>query len=174
MAEEDSFVILGTSPLPSLCSDGKSLLNDALDSIDPKTPTEEEPKANTSTPFASLTPVDNTPEQANASTNEGSLPTTLPSEQNSLAASFILGDINAEVLKVNTKLFTWPGPFKISILSAFHYRTACTRNFPVFVRCRPAPRMSSNFRQWWRNTWSWNVCDCIIHVLCYLKTASLF
>lgn len=117
MAEEDSFVILGTSPLPSLCSDGKSLLNDALDSIEPKTPTEKEPEANLTTPFASLTAVDNTPEQENASTNGGSLPTTLPSEQNSLAASFILGDINAEVLKVNTEFFTCPGPFIISILS---------------------------------------------------------
>lgn len=112
MAEEDSFVILGSSPLPSLCSDGKSLLNDALDPIEPETPTEEEPKANITTPFASLTPVDNTPElAANTSTNEGSLPTTLPSEQNSLAASFILGDVNAEVLKVNTELFTCPAPF---------------------------------------------------------------
>lgn len=100
MAEEDSFVILGSSPLPSLCSHGKSLLTDALDPEEPETKAEEETKSISTTPFASLAPVENSPGAANTSTNEGSLPATLPSGQSSLAASFILGDVNAEVLKV--------------------------------------------------------------------------
>lgn len=104
MAEEDSFVILGSSPLPSLCSNEKSLLNDALDPEEPETKAEVETKSTTTTPFDSLAPVNNSPDEANTSTNEGNLPATLPSEQNSLAASFILGDVNADVLKVKSAI----------------------------------------------------------------------
>ncbi|KAH8370977.1 hypothetical protein KR093_005842 [Drosophila rubida] len=93
MAEEDSFVILGSSPQPSLCSHGNSLLNDALhyDGIDEAVA----PRANTSAPVSL--------EQANEIThltlNESNIPATISSEPNPLAASFLMGDVKADVLK---------------------------------------------------------------------------
>ncbi|XP_017866394.1 PREDICTED: NF-kappa-B essential modulator isoform X2 [Drosophila arizonae] len=98
MAEEDSFVILGSSPLSSLCSQGGSLLTDALD----KEPTETAVEAQQNTNVKVETPAiisqpSPVPEQTNST--ESSLPTTLPSGQSSLAASFLMGEVQADVLK---------------------------------------------------------------------------
>ncbi|KAH8413818.1 hypothetical protein KR222_008838 [Zaprionus bogoriensis] len=112
MSEEESFVILGTSPLPSLRSHGSSLLHDALDSEEEELATAagEETKPNVASTSVVMNPASNTNAQTNVNeisvnsignkaSSESSLPTTLPSQPNSLAASFILGDVNADVLK---------------------------------------------------------------------------
>lgn len=96
MSEEESFVILGSSPMPSLCSHGNSLLHDALDQDGDTVDDKLKPKEN-GTPPASLSQQSNVPELTKS--NESSLPTTLPSEPNSLAASFLMGDVNPDVLK---------------------------------------------------------------------------
>lgn len=102
MSEEESFVILGSSPLPSLCSHGNSLLHDALDAHedelqhDGDKPNESESVAAS----AILIQQSNIPDLTKEQKQESSLPTTLPSEQNSLAASFLMGDVNPDVLKV--------------------------------------------------------------------------
>lgn len=101
MSEEESFVILGSSPVPSLCSRGNSLLHDALEH-DGDT-VQEKSKANETFAVASATLIQqsNIPDLTKEEQRpESSLPATLPSEQNSLAASFIMGDVTPEVLKV--------------------------------------------------------------------------
>ncbi|XP_034104354.1 NF-kappa-B essential modulator isoform X2 [Drosophila albomicans] len=100
MAEEDSFVILGSSPLPSLYSHGNSLLHDALEYDGDGNG--ETAVAATENTAAIAAPVNLNQQNEIAELtklNENSLPTTLPSEQNSLAASFLLGDVNPDVLK---------------------------------------------------------------------------
>ncbi|XP_064540321.1 NF-kappa-B essential modulator isoform X2 [Drosophila montana] len=99
MSEEDSFVILGSSPLSSLCSHGNSLLTDALDKEENGTAEEAEEIPMT---VAVETPTSSTQVSAitqKANSMEGSLPATLPSGQNSLAASFLMGEVNPDVLK---------------------------------------------------------------------------
>ncbi|KAL7736592.1 hypothetical protein ACLKA6_015230 [Drosophila palustris] len=101
MSEEESFVILGSSPLPSLCSNGNSLLHDAIEAHedelqhDGDKPNESESAAAS----AILIQQSNIPDLTKEQKQESSLPTTLPSEQNSLAASFLMGDVNPDVLK---------------------------------------------------------------------------
>ncbi|KAH8299403.1 hypothetical protein KR044_001045 [Drosophila immigrans] len=97
MAEEDSFVILGSSPLPSLYSHGNSLLHDAL-----QYDGNEDVVMESSENSASAAPVSVNQKNETADltkSNQSSLPTTLPSEQNPLAASFLMGDVNPDVLK---------------------------------------------------------------------------
>ncbi|XP_023162583.2 NF-kappa-B essential modulator isoform X2 [Drosophila hydei] len=98
MAEEDSFVILGTSPLSSICSHGNSLLTDALDKETTEKAVEAQQSADVKEEApASINQLSAIPEQMNST--ESSLPTTLPSGQSSLAASFLMGEVQADVLK---------------------------------------------------------------------------
>lgn len=102
MAEEDSFVILGTSPLSSICSHGNSLLTDALDKETTEKAVEAQQSADVKEEApASINQLSAIPEQMNST--ESSLPTTLPSGQSSLAASFLMGEVQADVLKVYIK-----------------------------------------------------------------------
>ncbi|XP_034476833.1 NF-kappa-B essential modulator isoform X2 [Drosophila innubila] len=99
MSEEESFVILGSSPVPSLCSHGNSLLHDALEH-DGDTVEETSKPNEIVAASAILIQQSNIPDLTKEEQKlESSLPTTLPSEQNSLAASFLMGDVNPDVLK---------------------------------------------------------------------------
>ncbi|XP_030388459.1 NF-kappa-B essential modulator [Scaptodrosophila lebanonensis] len=94
ISEEESFVILGSSPMPSICADGNSLLRDALEK-------EKETKE------ASVEQAENiliTSNQLSASTigakvSETTSIHTNGSAEPSLAASFLLGEVPADVLK---------------------------------------------------------------------------
>ncbi|XP_017010460.2 NF-kappa-B essential modulator isoform X2 [Drosophila takahashii] len=76
MSEEESFVILGSSPYSSLLPEGNSLVFDGLDDVQE---TKEPPVAATSMTASQV--------------DSGS------SQHQSLAASFILGEVQSEVLK---------------------------------------------------------------------------
>ncbi|XP_041447982.1 NF-kappa-B essential modulator isoform X2 [Drosophila obscura] len=83
MSEEESFVILGSSPYPSLCTDGSVLLADAMD-------VEERP----------LTQGTDGVDEPAAGSSSGPLSTSVDSDRHkSLAASFIMGEVKSDVLK---------------------------------------------------------------------------
>ncbi|EDV57073.2 NF-kappa-B essential modulator isoform X2 [Drosophila erecta] len=91
MSEEESFVILGSSPYSSLLPDG-SLGSDGLDDVQEA----NEPVASTSThpPTVNSTPVNMTAsQQQHISLDSAS------SQRQSLATSFIMGDVQSDVLK---------------------------------------------------------------------------
>ncbi|SPP74516.1 NF-kappa-B essential modulator isoform X3 [Drosophila guanche] len=84
MSKEESFVILGSSPVPSLCTDSL-LLDDAMDASDRPVPvTQESYGADVSA----------------AGSSSGPLSTSVDSDRHkSLAASFIMGEVKSDVLK---------------------------------------------------------------------------
>ncbi|KAM8711791.1 hypothetical protein ACLKA7_012319 [Drosophila subpalustris] len=87
--------------MPSLCSNGNSLLHDALEAHENELQHDGD-KANESESAAAsaiLIQQSNIPDLTKEQKQESSLPTTLPSEQNSLAASFLMDDVNPDVLK---------------------------------------------------------------------------
>ncbi|XP_068146664.1 NF-kappa-B essential modulator [Drosophila tropicalis] len=107
MSEEESFVILGSSPLPSLCADGIGALHNDKEI----TESGEECKVAPRVEPASLTQLSISSIQPKS--NENSLQTSLDknvqtketngtgSAPKSLATSFILGEINSSVLKTS-------------------------------------------------------------------------
>ncbi|XP_016974351.1 NF-kappa-B essential modulator isoform X2 [Drosophila rhopaloa] len=103
MSEEESFVILGSSPYSSLLPDGGSLafdgLDDAMESKEPiaTTSTQQNPVASTST---QQPPVESAPNSMTSSQQQQ--PKSLDSgssQHQSLAASFIMGEVQSDVLK---------------------------------------------------------------------------
>ncbi|EDW73937.2 uncharacterized protein Dwil_GK21648 [Drosophila willistoni] len=112
MSEEESFVILGSSPLPSLCADGIGLIDDALHNDKKIADIGEENKEASQVESASLTQLSVSSIQPKS--NENSLQTSLDKNvktngsngtnghaPKSLATSFILGEINSSVLKTS-------------------------------------------------------------------------
>jgi len=95
MSEEESFVILGSSPYSSLQPDVSSLVFDGLDDVQEA----KEPVASTSTqqPVAAMASA------PGSMTNSQVQPKSLDSgssQHQSLAASFIMGEVPSDVLKV--------------------------------------------------------------------------
>ncbi|XP_032590238.1 NF-kappa-B essential modulator isoform X2 [Drosophila grimshawi] len=97
MSDEESFVILGSSPLSSLHFYANSL-HDGLEMEENGSVVEDGPQAqsNVDSP-ASLSQLSTLSEQTKSA--EGSLPTTLPSQQTSLATGFLMGEVKPDVLK---------------------------------------------------------------------------
>ncbi|XP_017125128.1 NF-kappa-B essential modulator isoform X1 [Drosophila elegans] len=92
MSEEESFVILGSSPYPSLLPDDGSLAFDGLDDVQEA----KEPIASTSSQQPAIVesaPISMTASQQPKSLESGS------SQHQSLAASFIMGEVQSDVLK---------------------------------------------------------------------------
>ncbi|XP_026840818.1 NF-kappa-B essential modulator isoform X1 [Drosophila persimilis] len=85
MSEEESFVILGSSPYPSLCTDGSVLIADAMNTGDGRVTVAQE--------------IDVSDEPA-AVSSSGPMSTSVDSDRHkSLAASFIMGEVKSDVLK---------------------------------------------------------------------------
>ncbi|XP_017147654.1 NF-kappa-B essential modulator isoform X2 [Drosophila miranda] len=85
MSEEESFVILGSSPYPSLCTDGSVLIADAMNPGDGRVTVSQK--------------IDVSDEPA-AVSSLGPLSTSVDSDRHkSLAASFIMGEVKSDVLK---------------------------------------------------------------------------
>ncbi|XP_033253917.1 NF-kappa-B essential modulator-like isoform X2 [Drosophila miranda] len=85
MSEEESFVILGSSPYPSLCTNGSVLIADAMNPGDGRVTVSQE--------------IDVSDEPA-AVSSSGPLSTSVDSDRHkSLAASFIMGEVKSDVLK---------------------------------------------------------------------------
>uniref|UniRef100_B4MP98 GK21648 n=1 Tax=Drosophila willistoni TaxID=7260 RepID=B4MP98_DROWI len=94
MSEEESFVILGSSPLPSLCADGIGLIDDALHNDKKIADIGEENKEASQVESASLTQLNKNVKTNGSNGTNGHAP-------KSLATSFILGEINSSVLKTS-------------------------------------------------------------------------
>ncbi|XP_017839735.1 NF-kappa-B essential modulator isoform X1 [Drosophila busckii] len=90
MSGEESFVILGSSPLPSLCSNGLETGKEVKPQVE----------LNAAPREVIWAQAEAQAEVSQQSTSQqSSLPATLPSAPNSLAASFLMGDLTPDVLK---------------------------------------------------------------------------
>ncbi|KAH8253141.1 hypothetical protein KR032_003683 [Drosophila birchii] len=100
MSDEESFVILGSSPYPSLLPDGGGVVLDGLDSgeeaLEPSTSAILQPKQEKSQPVSSSPASTSGTASMSASQQLRSLDSQAPQ---SLAASFIMGEVKSDVLK---------------------------------------------------------------------------
>ncbi|XP_017070483.1 NF-kappa-B essential modulator isoform X2 [Drosophila eugracilis] len=92
MSDEESFVILGSSPYPSLMPEGKSLVFDGLGDV-------AEAKESIASTSAQQPPLSSAPSAMTASQEQPLSLESGASQHQSLAASFIMGEVQSDVLK---------------------------------------------------------------------------